>query len=758
MVNSKLKKFKFLTAIFIAGFLLLSGAFFLFQEAEAQNAYFRLSPGEGSFCQGQVFEIDVRIGTDNADTNAAEFYIYYDTSMLEVVDVNPSRSGVQIHEGNVYQSYIDNNVDTEKGEIRLTGFSIGSPYNSGSGSGSFARIPFRGLNLGQTEVNFGFTPGSTTDSNIAQTVTSVDILSEASGGSYTIYPDELAPYVQNRRPDKDQRNVPVNTTVNFDIKDDCSGVDINKLRVNVDGIEYSAADPAHFTYAGIPTSYQITIRPVDIFPEDYEVKVKITATDFVGNSMEDNYSFFTGHLLEGPYTLLWDPDRFSTENPPNTDVCFHIKDDREGVDINTVEVLVNGIAYKKSGGNRYDYSGDPFEYTVCVDPEDLLSGVVTVVINGCDLAGHCMPPDSYWFAIQGAEFICPPCPPCPSISEQLLEKIPGLSKVPDKLRKLRENKLVTDLIKKLVEPLLALNVGLSLVPLTISSLPVLFSQLPYLFWRLLYLLLTLLGLRRRGKPWGIVFDSQTKEPIKNAVVRIYDLEFNKLKETQFTDSLGRFGFFVPPGKYYIRVIKPGYIFPSRLSATVYRGASVICYQGGEISRREKEPPAISIYVPLDPETKGVQVSRAFVFKVLHYIQIFLERVNYLLIIFGTAFSLFTYLVIPSTFNEVIFFIYLVILVAKIIITIYSRESFGVVVDKVTKKPVDLAIVRLYKEGQLMQTRVSDTKGRFNFLVLPGDYYLTIGKTGYKPYQSKIIKVRKGKGIIRIRIYLEKGAG
>lgn len=723
----------------------------MYQKANAAGASFRLSPAEGNFCQSQIFEIEVRLGTGGANTNAAEFYIYYDPSMLEVVDANPGRGGIQIHEGDVYDNYIDNSADPSKGEIRLTGFSAGNPYNSGAGSGLFARIPFRGLRSGETEVKFGFTPGSTTDSNVVETGTSIDILGEVRDGVYTINKDEAAPYVQARRPDKDQRNVPIDTSVNFEIKDDCSGTDINNLKVKIDGIEYTASGSNRFMYAGTQNSYQIGIRPVNVFREDYEVKVKINANDFAGNRAEDNYSFFTGRALGAPYTLLWNPDKFSIGNKADTDISFRIKDDREGVDINTIEVLINGVPYKKSGENSFEYSGDPFEYTIKIDPDDLLSGVVMVVINGCDLGGVCMSPDSYWFAIIGAEVIYPECPPC----EPLVEKIPGVGKIIDKIKELRKNEAAKNIIKKVLEPILSTSAVLSLLPLFLSSLPVFLSQIPYFFLRFLYLFLALFGLKKRGKPWGIVFDSYTKKPIKNAIVRIYDLEFNKLKETQLTDSLGRFGFFAPPGEYYVKVVKPGYIFPSKVSAAVYQGASVICYQGGKIVRLRGEAVAINIYIPLDPEVKEIHPTRSFVVRALHYVQVFLEWINYPIIIFGTAFSLFVLLVLPTALNGVVFGVYTLLLILKIIMTFYTRESFGIVLDKETGKPVDLAIVRLFKEGQLVRTAITGISGQFNFLVLPGNYYLTIGKAGYGPHQSETIEVKKKEGTIKIKVFLIK---
>ena len=61
-----------------------------------------------------------------------------------------------------------------------------------------------------------------------------------------------------------------------------------------------------------------------------------------------------------------------------------------------------------------------------------------------------------------------------------------------------------------------------------------------------------------------------------------------------------------------------------------------------------------------------------------------------------------------------------------------RKGFGVVYHAYTKMPVDLAIVRLFRlnddktgTGKLVQTRVTDTAGRYVFLVQPGWYRLSV---------------------------------
>jgi hypothetical protein len=72
--------------------------------------------------------------------------------------------------------------------------------------------------------------------------------------------------------------------------------------------------------------------------------------------------------------------------------------------------------------------------------------------------------------------------------------------------------------------------------------------------------------RNRGDPFGIVFDSRSLEPIKGAVVTIYDsnkkpLQLLGLTNPQTTKEDGLFNFLVPEGTYYLNVNPPaGYTF------------------------------------------------------------------------------------------------------------------------------------------------------------------------------------------------------
>jgi hypothetical protein len=71
-----------------------------------------------------------------------------------------------------------------------------------------------------------------------------------------------------------------------------------------------------------------------------------------------------------------------------------------------------------------------------------------------------------------------------------------------------------------------------------------------------------LGLRKKRRPWGTVYDSVTKRPLDPAYVTLIDTETGKSVASAITDLDGRYGFLVAPGKYRITTQKTNYEFPS----------------------------------------------------------------------------------------------------------------------------------------------------------------------------------------------------
>ena len=61
------------------------------------------------------------------------------------------------------------------------------------------------------------------------------------------------------------------------------------------------------------------------------------------------------------------------------------------------------------------------------------------------------------------------------------------------------------------------------------------------------------------------------------------------------------------------------------------------------------------------------------------------------------------------------------------------KGWGIVYDQRTKRPLRHAVIRLFepKYNKLIETTLTDGRGRYSFLLGPNYYYATYAKTGYQ---------------------------
>ncbi|MEI7740978.1 MAG: hypothetical protein WCJ29_00565, partial [bacterium] len=258
----------------IVGFIF--GLFFLFIAAEAQAGSFTI--GSGAFKEGCPISVPIIINTASIQSDAANIIIHYNPNEIEILDSSASQNGIQIAPGSAYSIYADNFVDPNAGLIRLTGFSIGMQI---SGSGLFGSIPLQSKpGITSSNITVEFVPGSTLDSNIAEFLTSDDVLTSVTDSALTFVPgpctaDTRPPAVSLISPANAASNIALNSSVSFHITDNQSGVDLDSLRVDVNGTVYTKTGANTFTYAGTPLNYTITVNPATDFPANAEVVVRV---------------------------------------------------------------------------------------------------------------------------------------------------------------------------------------------------------------------------------------------------------------------------------------------------------------------------------------------------------------------------------------------------------------------------------------------------------------------------------------------------
>jgi len=246
------------------------------------------------------------------------------------------------------------------------------------------------------------------------------------------------------------------------------------------------------------------------------------------------------------------------------------------------------------------------------------------------------------------------------------------------------------------------------------------------FFRIGNILLSFLGIRRRYKPWGVVYDSATKQPLDPAYVSLLDATGKEIASS-ITDLDGRFGFPVSPGLYTITVGKTHYIFPSgKLSGRTNDELYPNLYFGEQISVTEQGQ-VITKNIPMDAEgidwneqaKKEMQVANFF-----KKHDVLLIRIINVLYVVGFMTSLLALFSVQSVFNIIVVGLYVVMLFLYIMGL--HPKPHGMLTDG-NGYPISFAIMRIFNARLQKEVahKVSDADGKYYCLIQKGEYYVTI---------------------------------
>lgn len=266
-----------------------------------------------------------------------------------------------------------------------------------------------------------------------------------------------------------------------------------------------------------------------------------------------------------------------------------------------------------------------------------------------------------------------------------------------------------------VAPLVGASAALTTIPMLFSFLDK-FLLIFKNFLNFPLLAITALFARRRKiRPWGIVFDSLTKKPVDPAIVRLF--QGQKMLAQKVTDMDGRYGFLVSPGRYRLEVERTNYRFPSEKFKLTQSLLYSNLYYGNEFE--VKTPDLIDLNIPLDPlnfdwNQKVKQVRRAaFSSKIA-------DSINKSFMVFGVVNNAFIF---P---NSNYLKLFLLLILANFLIN-RKTKKWAKVTDNKNGQGIPFAIVRLFyaKFNKEAGKEVCDALGRYQFLINPGEYYLTV---------------------------------
>jgi hypothetical protein len=282
----------------------------------------------------------------------------------------------------------------------------------------------------------------------------------------------------------------------------------------------------------------------------------------------------------------------------------------------------------------------------------------------------------------------------------------------------------------------------------------LLSTIPGFATRLVNLLLAIPFYRKR-RPWGIVYDSVSKQTLDPVLVTVYNADTGEKFDEKITDINGRYGFLLPIGNYRIIAQKTHYQFPTqKLPHTNSDGVYDNLYFGEDFSVTDtSKSTVVTLNIPMD-QLEGDWNQEEKRRMNIHTIQDFFlrntklwERTTLTLFILGFAFSIYALTVAPNVWNTIVCSMYLAVTLLQLIG--FGPVSEGEVVDAYGNK-VAGAVVRVWSAhlGTEITKRVTNNKGQYYLLVAKGDYYITVDRKnasgGFdRVYTSPTMKIRKG---------------
>ncbi|MFH1047741.1 MAG: Ig-like domain-containing protein [Patescibacteria group bacterium] len=238
----------------------------------------------------------------------------------------------------------------------------------------------------------------------------------------------------------------------------------------------------------------------------------------------------------------------------------------------------------------------------------------------------------------------------------------------------------------------------------------------------------LLG-RKRKKLYGTVFNSLTRRPIDLATVRLFDVQTGRPIAARVTDNQGRYLLKAQSGQYLVDVKKLGFNFPTQYIRSEDDAIYPDVLIGDQFNQADDG--LVSKNVPLDPN----EVERT-PFRV--HLRVMANKLKHVVALSGPALSVFAFVLYPSVTM-------LAILALHAFLYWFFRKfgylkppkRYGFIKDAKTGRPVEKAYVRIFdkKYNKLLETQITDSRGRYAFLVGKNTYYITVDKSTYESHRS-----------------------
>lgn len=258
--------------------------------------------------------------------------------------------------------------------------------------------------------------------------------------------------------------------------------------------------------------------------------------------------------------------------------------------------------------------------------------------------------------------------------------------------------------------------------LTTSIVTALLQNIPFLN----FIFTSWLPIRKR-RYWGTVRDKKTGVPIAGVEVLLFRAGGSESLMKYRTDQTGQYGFLVEqPGDYFIAINNPLYLAYRSLPFTVSRPAQLVNLD-------------IPLLANVAEQIKQVGKARRYLDWVYY-----LNYISVILVSVGTVVSIYVFYSEPSTVSGIALGLYAIIWSVKLIYYLKYRY-YGSVVAQPNNTTLPSAIVQLTGERQgiqaLVHSTISDSRGRFLFIVKPAKYSMIVAKEGFEPTEAEVDEKR-----------------
>ncbi|MEA3249743.1 MAG: prepilin-type N-terminal cleavage/methylation domain-containing protein [Patescibacteria group bacterium] len=244
--------------------------------------------------------------------------------------------------------------------------------------------------------------------------------------------------------------------------------------------------------------------------------------------------------------------------------------------------------------------------------------------------------------------------------------------------------------------------------------------------------------RKRRKAWGTVYNSLSKLPVDLAIVRLLDAETGTRVKTVATDVKGRFSFLVSEGKYRMEVAKAGFKFPSGFVVDVgVDGHYEHVYDGGDLEVGE-EGTLLTPSVPVDPHVE--EETEKTVTRKLQW-----KRARVAVAVLSPAIGVVAFVIAPNILTGLLLAAQLISYkLFKRLAVVKEPKKWGFVYEKGFGKAIPRVVLRIFAlpYHKLVETQVSDGRGRYHFRVGSGKFYLTAVKSGFEKTESNPLNLEE----------------